>query len=362
MQFSLHIFANEENLTEEIDFNLEEISGGIPNENLEILDEYQIEIEDPTSFAKITFFDVIKYVFDEFTAKLKLPITTFLSLISVIIVSALAKTIGGTVGNSTYEKMFEYFTILVSIGVIISPISDSVNKTADVLRSGGEFMITYVPIFSGIVASSGHLTSATIYNVSLVSFAEIVVQFLSSVIVPILSVSMALGVIESINPTIKLSSLTFGITKGVKIILGFITTIFIGLLSLQTIVGASADSLGVKATKYLASNFIPIIGGAVADSYSTLKLSLGVLRGGVGFYGIIVLFLILVPPLLELVAFTLILKCSEIISDVFDIKSVGVLLKNSVNVMTIMISVMIFFSMLMIISTSTVMLIGLDSM
>lgn len=52
-------------------------------------------------------------------------------------------------------------------------------------------------------------------------------------------------------------------------------TVFTGLLSIQSIVGTSADTLGVKAAKFVVSNFVPIVGSAVADAYTTMRSGLG---------------------------------------------------------------------------------------
>ncbi len=349
------------NYSEEFSIDEKALHNEVPSEILEIIEENEISFDDPTSAVKITFFDVIAYMWEEFLLNLKSPIKVLISIICIVLISAVANSMGGSLGNNSYKKVFEYFTALAAIGVIIEPISTAIETSADILANGSDFMISYVPVFSGIAVSSGQITSATVYNFTLLAFSEITVRLSSSIIIPILSVCMSLGIIEAINPAVKLTSLTGAVTKGVKTVLGLIMTIFIGILSLQSIVGASADSLGIKAAKYLASNFIPIIGGAVADSYSTLKTSLGVLRSGVGFYGIIVIFLMIIPPVIELIVISIILKAGEIASDIFEVKSVGAILKNATSIISIMTSIVIYFGVILIISTGIVMMIGLDT-
>ena len=63
-------------------------------------------------------------------------------------------------------------------------------------------------------------------------------------------------------------------------------TIFTGILSVQSIVGASADSVAVKAAKYVLSNSIPLVGSAASDAYSTVRGSILLLKNGVGGIGI----------------------------------------------------------------------------
>ena len=52
--------------------------------------------------------------------------------------------------------------------------------------------------------------------------------------------------------------------------LGFLMSVFIGVISIQSIVSSAADGLTTKTTKYVVSNFVPIVGGAVSDAYATV--------------------------------------------------------------------------------------------
>jgi stage III sporulation protein AE len=137
--------------------------------------------------------------------------------------------------------------------------------------------------------------------------------------------------------------------------------IFLGLLSTQSIIGASADTLGVRAAKFAASNFIPIVGSAVADAYSTVKASLGLLRGGVGFFGIAAIFVMIIPPLLEVGLMRLAFAACEIACDIFGTKAVKILLSNTVKILSLVFSILVCFSIMLIISTAIVMMIGLNT-
>ena len=190
--------------------------------------------------------------------------------------------------------------------------------------------------------------------------SETAVQFSGEVMIPALSVCMAMGIVEAINPDFKLSGITEAIKNVVTFVLGFIMTIFIGLLSLQSIVGASADTLGVKAAKFMVSNCIPVVGGAIADTYTTVKNSLGLLRGGVGFFGIAAIFIMILPPLLEIAAMKLMFTVADVVSELFGVNQVKILIKNTNWILSTIFSILICFSVMLIISTAVLMLVGLN--
>ena len=139
----------------------------------------------------------------------------------------------------------------------------------------------YLYSFS-IAVGSGNLTAAGVYNIILVLIAEIAVQIASGFLMPLLSLCIALAIVDSLNPTISLSSIIEGIQKAVTWSLGLMMTIFVGLLSIQSIIGNSADSLSVKAGKFMVSSFVPVVGGAISDAYTTLKGALVYLRVELG--------------------------------------------------------------------------------
>ncbi len=347
-------------VADELNIDTNEIGDALPPEVSEYIDEHNLTVDDTEMMTAITPKEVFEYIWQTFTDKLSYPLKVLASLICIIVISAVINGMGDSVCNKSLEKIYGMICVLIAVGIIVAPISSCIDLVADTLYSGSDFMIGYVPVFAGITASAGGITSAVAYNTVVLLVAEAAVQIAANYIMPAMSICMALGIIEAVNPSFNLTSLTEAITKAVKFILGFIMTVFIGLLSLQSIIGASADTIGVKAAKYLASNCIPVVGSAVADAYTTLKASLGILRGGVGFFGVTAIFLTVMPSIAEILIMRFVFTAAEIAGDIFGVKHIKTLLKNSSNILSLMFSLLICFSMMLIISTAILMMIGLD--
>ena len=60
------------------------------------------------------------------------------------------------------------------------------------------------------------------------------------------------------------------IAKAVKWILGFCMTLFTGLLTVHSLVTASADSAASRAVKFAVSSFVPVVGGALGEALRTV--------------------------------------------------------------------------------------------
>lgn len=352
--------VNVSSISDELQIEMDSLDNNIDNDVKDILAENNISVENTEGITSVTPLMVIEYIVKQFRDKLNRPVKDFMRMMCIIIVSAVTMNFGDSLSNKSLEKIYGIVSAMLAISVVTSSISSCVSITAETLYSGANFMMGYIPVFAGITASSGCLTAAASYSTVLLLIAEVTVRISSDIIMPVLSVCMSLGIIESVNPTFRLTYITEGITKLIKLLLGIIMTVFIGLLSIQSVIGASSDTIGIKAAKYLAANCIPVVGGAVADAYTTLKSSLGILRGGTGFFGISVIFLTVAPTIVELGITRMFIFVSEIVSDVMGVSSIKTLLKNTSSILSIMLSLVISFSMMLIISTALVMAIGLD--
>ncbi len=352
--------ADEEELISRLESEAGEINENLPDEVNDFLDDNDISVEDTEKMTSITPGDVFRYILGEFKTKLKMPLKTLACLLGAVLISSLAGSMGDTITNKSLTRIYEVITVIITVGVICNPISQCIKNTATTLSQGSNFMIGYIPIFAGITASSGNVTSAVSYNSIVLIVAEIAVQLASNYLMPMLSICMALGIVEAINPTFNLSGITKAIKKAASFLICFVMTIFVGLLSIQSIVGVSADTLGVKAAKFMVSNFIPVVGGAVADAYTTLRSSLGLLRGGVGFIGIISISLLVLPTILEITAMRAVIFIGDILSDMFGLPQIKVLMKNTSQILALAFSILVCFFIILVISTTILMMVGLN--
>lgn len=355
------VYAEEQtNLIDELGIDTQSIDVNLTPEAKSFVEENNLSVENTEAMTEITPMEVLTYIWDIFRDKLTKPLRILASLLAVMLISVIVNSTEDSLSNKSMSGMFGVISVLISVGIISDSVSECINTASEALGSGSRFMIGYVPVFAGITASSGSITSAAAYNLLVILVSQGATQIFASIIVPVLSLCMAMGIVEAINPDFRLSGITEGVKKGVTFLIGFVMTIFIGLMSLQSIVGASADTLGVKAAKYMVSNWIPFVGGAIADTYTTVKHSLGLLRGGAGFLGIAVIFIMVVPPLVEIIAMRLIFSAADIISDLFGASQMKILLKNTGWILSITLSILMCFAVMLIISTTILMLVGLN--
>ena len=321
----------------------------------EILEENGISFSDPESVLSLSPSMLWDMIWDTVSGKLTGPLTLFITLFAVIVLAAVSLSLGDTFKKSGTTTVFTMICTLVCVTIISGTISEVLSNAANSLADGARFMTGFVPVFAGVAAAGGYITSATGYNVLVLSAADVAIQAADRIFMPMLSMCMCIAIVDSVCNAVSLDGLLNGIKKLVTWGLGLIMTIFTGLLSIQSVVGSSADTLTSKTAKYVISNCVPVVGGAVSDAYSTVKGSLSLLKNGIGGVGIAALAIMVLPSLVSLIMYKLSVSAVSIVAEIFGTSGICKLFKNINSVLSAALGVVVCFDLMFIISTAMVM-------
>lgn len=332
-------------------------AGGIEVEGSpgQFLDDNEVSFDDPESILNLSPSKLWNYIISMVKDKVSEPIKVFASLGAVIVLTVMAESAGDTIRLGKTGKIFELICVLVCVSIAASPVCSVMENCAESLSSGSMFMTGFVPVFAGLAAAGGNITSASGYSIIVMSAADAAIQIADKIMMPMLGMSLSLAIIDAVNPAISLTGLIKGMKKCVTWVLGLIMTIFTGLLSVQSIVGGSADAAVSKTTKYVISGCIPVVGNAVSEAYSSVKTSVGLLKAGVGGIGIAVLAAYLIPPLISLFVYKFVFGASAVAAEIMGAEKLKRLFSNINSVLSSALAVCACFSVMFIISTAIVM-------
>ena len=349
---------SEEQNNEYYDRLISEINEGLSFEGDEdvktVLEDNNITLEDPSSAANISASDVIKHIFESFTAALRSPLI-MLGKITMLCVLVRSMSAEGTV-----DKVFTLICVLTTVLVISDTVTDSLYSVKTSMEQMNRFMMSYIPIFSSVATAGGSAAAGAGYYGVMLIICESAGILADTILVPFLSAVLAVTLVSAINPSLDLGSLAESVKKLVIWVLGIVMTLFTGLLSIQSFAGAAADNLSARAVKFAASSFIPVIGGSVSEAYSAVKGSIGVIRTSVGVIGVIIMSVIVAKPLLTLLAVKLAVWIGATINDIFGISNSGGLLKSINSVLSIGVSILAAYSIMFVISTSVVIMTAMN--
>lgn len=347
----LTVYAQEEITADDIyaESGASELSAG------EILEQYGISFDEPSSFLSLTPSVLWKIIKSTLAEKIEAPLKLLISLVIIIILTSIAGTIGDTVKKDSTAKVYELICVLAGVAAISPSVCTVLESSASALSDGAGFMTCFVPVFAGLAAAGGNITAASGYNVLVLAVSDACIQIADNILMPLLSMCLGLAVVDASCSALSLKGMLEGIKKIVTWGLGLIMTIFTGLLSIQSIVAASADSLSIKTAKYVLSNCVPIVGGAVSDAYSTVRGSISLLKNGVGGVGIAALALMLLPPLISLALYRMSVSAAVAAADIFGASKLSKLFGNIGSVLSAAMGILVCFTLMFIVSTAIAM-------
>lgn len=339
---------------EEYDFGADEIYGALPEDAADTLDGLGVTVEN--GGADLTAESALSFIWQLIKESVSKPLAMLASVCAVIILCSLVQAMN--TDNSGVSDVFGTVGILACSGFICTGFASVLEVSKTAVEALGAFLSVYIPAFAGIMAANGQTASATVYNGTIAVAAQLLSVIFSAVIFPLTSCIMGISVAGAADPDLKINTLAETVKKIVCWGLGLIMTLFAGLLSVQSFVGAAADTVALKAVKFTVSGAIPIVGGAVSDALSTVKSSLHLLKSATGGFGIIASAAVLLPVLISAVLYRLsVLICSSV-SDLFGTSRLTSLLKSAESVLAIIIAVIVSFWTIAAVSTALILAIS----
>lgn len=129
---------------------------------------------------------------------------------------------------------------------------------------------------------------------------------------------------------------------------------FVGLLSLQSLAGNAADTGGAPGGEILPFQLCAGGGRGPGGGIRHRQRLSGTSQTTLGGFGILATALIVLPPLLECVAWSLCLSLCVMAAEMFGLETLPSLLKTAQSVVKTLIGVLAFCSLFMIVATTIV--------
>ena len=349
--------ANQQDLIDEYYKEQLELSGAkklwdeLPPETKNSLINFGIDDFDWKSINKLKPESVFNELGRIAKGKSSLPIKTVIHIIGIILLCGLTEGMKISFSDNTLSGIIGVISVLCICLVIINPVVNCIAATAKIIKIAAMFMLCYIPIITGLMIASGQSFSATSYNALMVWISEIIAQISSEILVPILNVFLSLSIVSSLSSKMNFKGISNTAMTVFKWLLGCVMTIFVAVLGLQTIVGSSADGVGIRTTKFMINSFVPVVGSALGEALGAIQGSVKLLKSGIGAFGLIAIGFIFIPPLIECILWVLSLNICAAIGDIFDLKTISDLLRSTSKVVGLIVAITLCIMTILIVST-----------
>lgn len=310
------------------------------------------------SYANLSASSVFEEMFSQAGEKALPPMKAALSILAVILLCALMEGMKLSFGERPLGGVINAVSALCICGILLPSLLSCIENAVGTVRGASAFLLAYAPVIAGIMIAGGQTVSGNAYHLLMMGAGEAVSLASSGMIVPLLNVFLGLSMVSSLSQRLNFSGLCDLIHRTVKWILGLVMTVFIGVLTMQSLVGTAADQAGSKAAKFLISSFVPVVGNALGEAFGTVQSCLKLLKSGVGAFGVLAAGFIFIPVLLECLLWMFASGLCAAVGDLFGLSQVSSLLRAVGKVPGMLLAILLCVMTVLIISTVLVLMIG----
>ncbi len=328
-----------------------EIEDNLPDDVKKYLTDNGMDISDYNWVNNLKTENVFSHIWNFLKDGLKKPIISLGAIIVIILIHALLFD----KENSAVSPVVTYAATLSVAGIIVAPIFSAINTAVGAMKACSTFMTAFIPIFAAITAATGKTATSISMSTLLLGAANGVSLLSNFAVIPLIGGYLSLSLATSVSPLVNNAGISQAVKKLSLWVMSFITTIFLGILSIQTVVNAHADNLSMRTAKFIIGSSVPVAGGVLSEALGTLTASMSLLKSSVGIYGVVICCVIFLPILVELILWRFSLWIADFVSLQFSLPKISGLLQSIDTVLSVLIGVILLTGAMFIISLSVVM-------
>ena len=244
-------------------------------------------------------------IFSLLGTEVKTAITTLGSILVIVILHSILKTISEYTENKSIGQISYYIQYILIVGLVMHNFTDIVQMTRESVQNLVGFNYTLIPLLITLLLTTGSMVSVSIMEPVLLFLITFLGNLISNVIIPIVLAATVLGIVSQLSDKVQIDKIAKFFKSSVGWILGVVLTIFVGVLSLEGTLGSTVDGLTAKTTKAAVSNFIPVVGKVLGDAVDTILGCANILKNAVGIVGVIIIIGICILPIIKLATLTI---------------------------------------------------------
>lgn len=255
--------------------------------------------------------DYTSYITELFSVIFKNVISiipAFAEVTAVALLSAIVNASEGNLLGKSTSKVVHLtcysFIILVLGSLLIGIVSECIACINNVKRQ----IEIITPILATLTVLTGGTSTAAIYQPSAIFLSGGAVEIVSGFVFPATIAVIVLNFMSRLNPQLSFSGVTAFVKSILKWVIGITITVFSIFITIQSSASSLFDGIIFKATKFVVSNSVPIVGNFLSSGFEMLTSAGLLIKSSVGICGIILLVFELIQPVIALIAFSLILK------------------------------------------------------
>ena len=344
--FSFSVFSQDYNVD-----GADKVEQSLGDEASDFLNSYGISPDSTDWIDKLSAENIFTHILSFIRNGYKAPLKAGIAALAIVITGALISAL--SVDSETSKNAVVLCSLSLAVFLCVQVYS-TISAAGTAIKGVSTFMLSFVPMYAGIVAVSGGAASSIAMSSLLLGAAEGAGMLSAYVIVPLMGGYLAVSLCTAVSPLTQGNSAAESLKKISLWVLSLISTVFLGVLGIQTTVNSAADSLALRTSKFIVGTAVPVAGAVLSEAAATVTASMQMLKSTAGIYGIIALCLLLLPIVTELLFWRITMMVLGIVSEILESGKISGIFKAVDSMLALLTGIILLIGALFIISLTVV--------
>ena len=305
----------------------------------------QGKVNNQTIYKKI-----IKILGNEVNSNIKILI----SILVIIVIHGILKSITDSLENSNVSQIIYFVQYILIVTLIMSNFTEIIKLIKETANNLVGFINLLMPLLLTLMVYTGNITTSTVLEPILLFISNFIGNIIVNVLIPIVLIIVVFSIISKISDRVQVEKISKFLKSGVVWFLGVVLTIFVGVVSLEGTLSSSVDGITAKTAKAAVSSVIPVVGKVLGDVVDSVLGCGVILKNAVGVVGVIVIIGICILPVLKIATLSIMYSlASAVVQPVADEKIVKLLDEMS-GVFKLLLAILCSLSIILIIGVTLV--------
>lgn len=244
-------------------------------------------------------------------AALKGALPSLMTLLSPAILGALCRQLAG----DTLRTPADLVCSLAEAGMLAGLFSRRMASARLLTQRLATLIERFYPLAAFVLSASGRTAAASLMRPSGALAVSICEGVMTRAAFSLSACMAALTAVGVLSARLKTDALFRLCRRAACWILGCAATLFLGVMKADALLEGGRDALTMRAAEYAVDKLLPVIGGDVADTLSTVTAGTALMRSAVGVTGTLVMLGLCLEPILALMADVFLCRLAAALSD-----------------------------------------------
>ena len=312
LEMSEELGNNVEDLLDDIDFTpIEQVVSEFDSNQIKMfsLGNIKVKIQNIINGEEaVNYLTIVEVVLQVLLQVIIQYVPMFALIIGIGIIASLLGQIKSKFNEKSTSDIVHFVCFCLIVLVMATSIKKLISSTTSTIGSMENIINIIFPIILTLMTGIGAVSSVGVFQPVLALMSNIISTLIFKAVVPIFIFSFVLNIIGHLSNNIKLDKFNSFLSSLFKWLIGITFTIFFAVISIQGISAGSFDSVSLRTAKFTISSYVPVMGGYLSQGMDLILASGVLIKNSIGLVGILIIISTILSPILEIVVFSLMLK------------------------------------------------------